>query len=52
VSLVQLDEGPRLLTNIVDANESLAADAPVELKVEWEDDVALARFRLAVAAAI
>ena len=51
VSLVQLEEGPRLLTNIVDPNESLAADAPVELKVEWEEDVALARFRLAVPAA-
>lgn len=50
VSLVQLEEGPRLLTNIVDPNESLAADAPVELKVEWEEDVALARFRLAVPA--
>jgi len=49
VALVQLEEGPRVLTNIVDPNESLAADAPVELKVEWEEDVALARFRLAVA---
>jgi uncharacterized OB-fold protein len=35
----------------VDPNESLAAEAPVELKVEWEEDVALARFRLAVPAA-
>ena len=47
VSLVDLQEGPRLLTNIVDANEALVADAPVELKIEWEGDVALARFRLA-----
>ena len=51
VSLVELQEGPRLLTNVVDANGApnlmLAADAPVELKVEWEGDVALARFRLA-----
>ena len=46
VSLVELEEGPRLLTNIVDANENLAGDAPVELKIEWEGDVALARFRL------
>ena len=46
VSLVELHEGPRLLTNIVDANEALVADAPVELKIEWEGDVALARFRL------
>jgi len=51
VALVQLEEGPRVLTNIVDPNESLAAEAPVELKVEWEEDVALARFRLAVPAA-
>jgi uncharacterized OB-fold protein len=50
VSLVGLHEGPRLLTNIVDANDALAGDAPVELKVEWEGDVALARFRLAARA--
>jgi uncharacterized OB-fold protein len=50
VSLVELHEGPRLLTNIVDANDALAGDAPVELKVEWEGDVALARFRLAARA--
>jgi uncharacterized OB-fold protein len=49
VALVQLAEGPRLLTNIVDPNEALAADAPVELKIEWEGDAALARFRLAAA---
>lgn len=46
VALVQLAEGPRLLTNIVDANEALLADAPVELQIEWEGDTALARFRL------
>lgn len=45
VALVQLDEGPRLLTNIVGGDEALIADAPVELKVEWEGDTALARFR-------
>ena len=47
VALVELDEGPRLLTNIVDGNDALEADAQVQLKVEWEGDVALARFRLA-----
>jgi uncharacterized OB-fold protein len=47
VALVELAEGPRLLTNIVDPNEALMADAPVELKVEWEGETALARFRLA-----
>jgi len=49
VALVQLEEGPRLLTNIVDGPEALTAevaDAPVELKIEWEGDLALARFRL------
>jgi uncharacterized OB-fold protein len=47
VSLVELEEGPRLLTNVVDSNDSLVADAAVELKVEWEGDVALARFQMA-----
>jgi uncharacterized OB-fold protein len=46
VTLVKLDEGPQLLTNVTDANDALAADAPVELNVQWEGDVALARFRL------
>ena len=46
VALVELSEGPRLLTNVVAPNDDLAADASVELKVEWEGDVALARFRL------
>jgi uncharacterized OB-fold protein len=51
VALVQLVEGPRLLTNIVDPNEALVADAPVELRIEWQGDAALARFRLATPAA-
>lgn len=46
VALVQLAEGPRLLTNLTDPNEALVADAPVELDVQWEGDLALARFRL------
>jgi uncharacterized OB-fold protein len=46
VALVELAEGPRLLTNIVDPSDALVAEAPVELKVEWEGDTALARFRL------
>jgi uncharacterized OB-fold protein len=49
VALVELAEGPRLLTNIVGPNEALVADAQVELKTEWEGDAALARFRLATA---
>ncbi|WP_280155370.1 OB-fold domain-containing protein [Piscinibacter sp. XHJ-5] len=47
VALVELVEGPRLLTNIVDPNDALAGDAPVELKIEWEGETALSRFRLA-----
>lgn len=49
VTLVELDEGPRLLTNIVDGDGGarLRLDAPVELAVEREGDLALARFRLA-----
>lgn len=46
VALVQLAEGPRLLTNMVDANDQLTGDAAVELEVQWEGDTALARFRL------
>jgi uncharacterized protein len=46
VALVELEEGPRLLTNMVDANERLRGDATVELQVGWDGDVALARFRL------
>lgn len=47
VALVQLEEGPRLLTNIVDDNDSLIANSAVELQIEWEGDTALARFRQA-----
>jgi uncharacterized protein len=46
VALVELEEGPRLLTNMADANERLRGDAMVELQIGWEGDVALARFRL------
>jgi len=46
VALVELDEGPRLLTNMVDPEERLRGDARVTLKVEWEEDVALGRFQL------
>ncbi|MCY4608396.1 MAG: OB-fold domain-containing protein [bacterium] len=48
VSLVELDEGPRLLTNIVDsdAGRALSIGALVELKIEREGDLTLARFRL------
>lgn len=48
VTLVELDEGPRLLTNIVNsgAGRSLRPDARVTLQPEREADRWLARFRL------
>ncbi len=51
VTLVELDEGPRLLTNIVDGRggAALHPDARVVLAVQREGDIALARFRLAEA---
>ena len=45
VTLVELDEGPRLITNIVNP-EGIAAERPVTLKIEDEHGVALARFAL------
>ena len=49
VALVELEEGPRLITNIVYANDALRGDAPVVLCVEREEGQALARFRLGAA---
>lgn len=46
VALVELDEGPRLLTNIVGRNDLLRGGARVTLQIEREGDVALARFRI------
>lgn len=48
VTCVELDEGPRLLTNVINskAGARLSIGAPVELSIEHEGDLALARFRL------
>ncbi len=46
VAIVELDEGPRLITNIVNPDAGLATDKPVELAIEVEHGVAVARFRL------
>ena len=48
VTLVELDEGPRLLTNVIDsaAGASLSVGARVVLAIEREAGVALARVRL------
>ena len=47
-AIVELDEGPRLITNIVnpDQGNGLAVERPVELRIEAEQDFALARFAL------
>jgi len=45
VAVVELDEGPRLITNIVPASSALAIDMPVRLKIEQENGIALARFK-------
>ena len=47
VALVELDEGPRLVTNIVGVpNESIAIDMPVEVVFDdVTDDVTLVKFR-------
>lgn len=49
VAIVALDEGPRLLTNIIDApdGKGLSTGARVALSIETEEGLALARFRLA-----
>jgi len=48
VAVVELVEGPRLMTNIVDRpdGQGLAVDAPLELVIETDFGRALPRFRL------
>lgn len=48
VTIVQLEEGPRMLTNIVngDAGRKLSVGAQVELAIETEEGVNLPRFKL------
>jgi uncharacterized OB-fold protein len=48
VTIVQLAEGPRILTNIVngDAGKKLSTGAKVELAIEVEEGLSLPRFRL------
>lgn len=46
VAIVELAEGPRLITNILAGEADLDIDLPVRLVVEHEDDQPLARFRL------
>jgi uncharacterized OB-fold protein len=47
VAIVELAEGPRLISNVVgiDDPEALAIDQPLELVIESEDGVAIPRYR-------
>ena len=46
VAVVELAEGPRLITNIVNPADGLKADRTVDLEIQQEHGIALARFRL------
>jgi uncharacterized OB-fold protein len=46
VTLVELEEGPHLLTNIVDPQKGIEIGRSVQLAIEKEQDFALARFSL------
>jgi uncharacterized OB-fold protein len=48
VTLVELDDGVRLLTNVIDsdAGKALRVGARVRLAIEHQEGIALARFRL------
>jgi uncharacterized OB-fold protein len=48
VAVVELAEGPRLITNLVGVEQAeLRAELPLRLRIEHEGDVALPRFELA-----
>jgi uncharacterized protein len=44
VAVVELEEGPRLVTNINASDETLAIELPVTLSIEDESGVSIARF--------
>lgn len=48
VVVARLEEGPRLISNVVDIteDEGLEIGAPLEAVIEREDDVPVSRFRL------
>lgn len=46
VALVQLDEGPRVITNITGGAQDLRIERRVRLQIEQEEEVAVARFTL------
>ena len=45
VAVVELAEGPRLISNVVDAQNPLRIDMPLMLVIQRESGVALARFK-------
>lgn len=45
VAIVELEEGPRLISNYIGPRENLRIDLPVELVIERERGFALARFK-------
>lgn len=45
VAVVELDEGPRLISNIVDTSVTLVADMALDLQVESEAGFSIPRFR-------
>lgn len=47
VAVVELDEGARLMTNVLGPLEELAIELPVVLEIEQEAGFSLPRFRLA-----
>jgi uncharacterized protein len=46
VAIVALEEGPQLITNIIDDGTPLRGDASVILEIQRVDGLALARFRV------
>lgn len=44
VAVVELDEGPRLITNISAPEDALAIELPVALSIEQEAGMSIARF--------
>lgn len=49
VAVVELAEGPRLLTNILDDPSLLRIEQPLDLVIQFEDELAVPRFRIATA---
>lgn len=47
VAVVELDEGPRLITNICAPADELAIELPVVLRIEQESGISIPRFALA-----